>query len=112
MRRRQATPGFWLVAICSTIKRNEIDETTVKNQPVNNLFEQLNEVMGKSGLRGEAEKTVRAAAQGLLGKLDMVARDEFDAQTEVLIRTRARVEELERQLDALSREVEAMDEAR
>lgn len=103
--------GFWSAPNCSNISWNEIYETAVKNQPVNKLFDQLNEVMGKSGLRGEAEKTVRAAAQGLLGKLDMVARDEFDAQTEVLIRTRARVEELERQLDALSREVEAMDKA-
>lgn len=79
--------------------------------PVNNLFSQLNDAIGQSEFRGEAEKSVRVAAQGLLNKLDMVARDEFDAQTEVLIRTRSRVEELERQLEALTQTVETLEQS-
>ena len=85
-------------------------ETIVKKPPVGTLLDQLNDIVGSSGLRGEAEKTARVAAQGILNKLDMVARDEFDAQAEVLSRTRARVAELERQLDALSQEVEALEQ--
>ena len=91
--------------------RDDTDGTAVKKPPINNLFEQLNAAVGQTGLRDEAEKTVRLAAQGLLNRLDMVARDEFDAQTEVLLRTRARVEELERQLEALSETLEGLEQA-
>ncbi len=85
------------------------DGNPVTKSPVNTLFAQLNEAIGQSDLRGEAQKTARVAAQGLLNKLDMVARDEFDAQTEVLLRTRSRVEELERQLEVLTQAVEELE---
>ena len=40
--------------------------------------------------------------------MDMVSREEFDAQTEILQRTRARVVELEAILQNLTREVERL----
>jgi BMFP domain-containing protein YqiC len=39
--------------------------------------------------------------QAALGKLDLVTREEFDAQTAVLQRTREKLEALEAQLDQL-----------
>ncbi|HET9390907.1 MAG TPA: accessory factor UbiK family protein [Steroidobacteraceae bacterium] len=56
---------------------------------------------GLRTLREDAENNFRAVLRASLGKLDLVARDEFDAQTRVLERTRARVEELERRLAAM-----------
>jgi BMFP domain-containing protein YqiC len=74
----------------------------IKPPPIGDVFRQFNELLGNSGLKGEVDKSVRSLVQSALGRMDMVSRDEFDAQAEILARTRARVEELEKELDALS----------
>ena len=38
-------------------------------------------------------------------KLDLVTREEFDTQTQVLVRTRARLEELERRVAELEQKL-------
>ena len=75
----------------------------IKPPPIGDVFRQFNELLGNSGLKGEVDKSVRSLVQSALGRMDMVSRDEFDAQAEILARTRARVEELEKELDALSK---------
>lgn len=52
-------------------------------------------------LRADVEKNFRSALQSGFTKMDLVTREEFDVQTEVLARTRAKVESLEKQLAAL-----------
>ena len=74
----------------------------IKPPPIGGVFRQFNELLGNSGLKGEVDKSVRSLVQTALGRMDMVSRDEFDAQAEILARTRARVDELEKELDALS----------
>jgi ubiquinone biosynthesis accessory factor UbiK len=49
----------------------------------------------------ELETSFRAVLRERLAKLDLVTRDEFDAQTRVLERTRARLEALEARLTSL-----------
>lgn len=49
----------------------------------------------------EVEKNVRALLTSLFIRLDLVTREEFDAQTAVLARARAQLEELEQRLAAL-----------
>jgi BMFP domain-containing protein YqiC len=44
---------------------------------------------------GEVEKNLRAALASLFAKLDLVTREEFDVQREVLARTRAKLQALE-----------------
>ena len=44
---------------------------------------------------GDLEKNLRAALSGLFAKLDLVTREEFDVQSDVLARARSRVAELE-----------------
>jgi len=51
----------------------------------------------------------KAVARSALGNLDVVSRDEFDAQAAVLQRTRLRVEQLESEIDALSTKIEALE---
>ncbi len=51
------------------------------------------------------EKNVRAVLQGTFNKLDLVTREEFDAQAEVLARTREKLEEMERELAKLEKQV-------
>ena len=41
------------------------------------------------------ERNVKAMLSQGFSKLDLVTREEFDTQTQVLVRTRARLEELE-----------------
>ena len=53
------------------------------------------------GMQQDLEANFRAVLRANLGRLDLVGRDEFDAQTKVLERTRARLEELERRFAEL-----------
>ncbi|MFN5011274.1 MAG: accessory factor UbiK family protein [Gammaproteobacteria bacterium] len=56
---------------------------------------------GVRGLQHDLESNFRAVLRANLARLDLVARDEFTAQTRVLERTRARLEELERRVAEL-----------
>jgi BMFP domain-containing protein YqiC len=49
----------------------------------------------------DLESNFRAVLRASLGKLDLVTRDEFDTQSRVLERTRARLEALEARVKAL-----------
>jgi ubiquinone biosynthesis accessory factor UbiK len=51
--------------------------------------------------REDLESNFRAVLRERLARLDLVTRDEFDAQARVLERTRARLEALEAKLAAL-----------
>lgn len=52
-------------------------------------------------MQADVEKNLRAAVQAALARLDLVTREEFDVQTKVLARSRARIEQLEKQIAAL-----------
>ena len=56
---------------------------------------------GVRAVQRDLENNFRAVLRASLTKLDLVSRDEFDAQMRVLERTRARLEELERRVAAL-----------
>ena len=68
------------------------------------LFDEINEKMKAVLAQGPAadiEKNMRALLSGVFSKLDLVTREEFDVQREVLIRTRAKLTELEKKVAAL-----------
>jgi ubiquinone biosynthesis accessory factor UbiK len=54
-------------------------------------------------LRDDLEANFRAVLRATLSKLDLVTRDEFDAQTKVLERTRAKAEALESRVSELEK---------
>ncbi len=56
---------------------------------------------GAEALREDLERNLHAALRAALARLDLVTREEFDAQARVLARTRARLEALERRVAAL-----------
>jgi BMFP domain-containing protein YqiC len=58
---------------------------------------------GLRSVQQDLESNFRAVLRASLGKLDLVSRDEFDTQTRVLERTRARLEQLEAQVRELER---------
>jgi hypothetical protein len=53
------------------------------------------------GAQADLEKNFRVVLHNSLGKMDLVTRDEFDVQTKVLERTRARLAALEARLAEL-----------
>ena len=52
-------------------------------------------------LQEELQQTFKSALQSGLSKLDLVTREEFDVQRAVLLRTREKLEALERAVAAL-----------
>ncbi len=56
---------------------------------------------GARSLQRDLEVNFRAVLRANLARLDLVTRDEFDAQARVLERTRAKLEALEAQVAAL-----------
>jgi len=56
---------------------------------------------GVRQFQAEVEKNVHAALQATFAKLDLVTREEFEVQQGVLARTRAKLEELEKQVAEL-----------
>jgi BMFP domain-containing protein YqiC len=60
---------------------------------------------GMRTLQGDLEKNLRAAIQSALAKLDLVTREEFDVQTQVLLRTRERLDAMTRRVEALEKQV-------
>lgn len=53
---------------------------------------------GLTAMQADVEKNVRSALSGMFAKLDLVTREEFDVQTQVLQRTRAKLEVLEQKV--------------
>lgn len=64
------------------------------------INEKLRAVMAQSPA-ADVERNLRAMLGATLTRLDLVSREEFDIQREVLVRTRTRLAELEKQVAAL-----------
>ena len=56
---------------------------------------------GVKGVQQDLEKNIHTLLQGTLAKLDLVTREEFDTQTQVLLRTREKLEQLEKTIAEL-----------
>jgi ubiquinone biosynthesis accessory factor UbiK len=58
-------------------------------------------------LNVEAEKNFRAFMQSTFNRLDLVTREEFDIQMQVLAKTRAKVEQLEKELAEIEKNIQS-----
>jgi len=56
---------------------------------------------GIRNLGDDVEKKIRQVLQAQLSRMELVNRDEFDVQTQVLVRTREKLALLEKRLEAL-----------
>lgn len=70
---------------------------------INTIAEKAGHLLGgeKSQTREDIERNIRALVSHALARLDVVNREEFDAQVAVLHHTRQRLEALEKQLAQL-----------
>jgi ubiquinone biosynthesis accessory factor UbiK len=74
--------------------------------PLQKLFDGINEALGHASLKPEVEQRLRQALQGALTQMDLVTREEFDAQSKVLQRTREQLEALEKELAVLATQID------
>lgn len=56
-------------------------------------------------MKADIENNFRTALQFTFSKLDLVTRQEFDIQTQVLAKTREKIEQLEAQVKALEEKI-------
>lgn len=76
----------------------------INPQLIEGLTEQFTQLLSGDGkLPGQesVQAQVKSILQGTFDRLDLVSRDEFDAQKAVLMRTREKVEALEQTLAEL-----------
>ena len=64
------------------------------------LFNDLQQKVSEA-LRNSPAKDIEKNVRSMMTRLDLVTREEFDVQSQVLARTRARLEELEARIAAL-----------
>lgn len=68
---------------------------------IDEWLQQVADLLGREHMGADLQRNLRAMTQAWLRKLDVVTREEFEAQCAVLARTRARLEVLEQQLAEL-----------
>lgn len=75
----------------------------MKPNPIQELVERLGQVLppGLASVRDELQDNFRAILSAQLSELDLVSREQFEVQREVLLRLRQRLAELEKRVEAL-----------
>jgi BMFP domain-containing protein YqiC len=67
---------------------------------IDEIAARLSEVLAQSPLK-DFEKNARAALAGIFARLDLVTREEFDVQSQVLLRAREKLSEMEKRVAEL-----------
>jgi len=72
----------------------------VNRQKVQEISDKIREIIKNSPIE-DMENNINALLRSMFTKLDLINREEFDIQTEVLKKTRLKLEALEAKLKAL-----------
>ena len=72
----------------------------LNNEKLNEISNKIREIVKDSPFP-DIEKNIDALLKGMFTKMELVTREEFDIQTEVLKRTRQKLEELEKKLSEI-----------
>ena len=72
----------------------------LNNEKLRELSNKIREIVKDSPLT-DIEKNIDALLKSMFTKMELVTREEFDVQTEVLKRTRQKLEELEKKLSEI-----------
>jgi BMFP domain-containing protein YqiC len=75
------------------------------NKFIDDLTRQISDSIpaGVKGLQRDLEKNIHTLLQGAFAKLDLVTREEFDTQSQVLLRTRKKLEQLEQLVSGMEK---------
>ena len=72
----------------------------LNNEKIKEFSSKIREIVKDSPLP-DIEKNIDALLKSMFTKMELVTREEFDVQTEVLKRTRQKLEELEKKLSEI-----------
>lgn len=75
---------------------------------INNLSRKIKEIEDSAPL-SDASKNVYALFQSMLTKMELVSREEFDIQTEVLRKSQIKIAELEQKISALEKQLKSVE---
>lgn len=73
----------------------------INRESIDKLAQQIGDIFGQGTLSHDVQHNLRALIQSGFDKMDLVTRDEFDAQTVVLEHTRTQLDQLEKQFGQL-----------
>lgn len=92
------------------IKSNQGWKIMNGKDPIDNLVNRLSSLFPESAnqLKNDVEQNIRAGLEGGLKQLNVVTREEFDIQNAVLLRTREKVEALEKQVQDLEEKIQEL----
>jgi ubiquinone biosynthesis accessory factor UbiK len=76
-------------------------------ETLDQLARQIGSLFGQQDLPSDIQRNLHALMQAGLTKMDLVTRDEFEAQAAVLARTRAKLDQLELQLVELAKQLDS-----
>lgn len=76
----------------------------INRESLDKLAQQIGDLFGQGNLPQDIQRNLRAMIQSGFDKMDLVTRDEFDAQTAVLEHTRATLDRMEKQLDHIEKQ--------
>lgn len=71
------------------------------SEQIGQLFEQTRQ----SSAESERQQQLHALLQGAFNRMDLVTREEFDAQSAVLARSRAKLEQLQSEIERLEQQL-------
>ena len=76
-------------------------------QLFNTIHEQVSQILpdASKAAQDDFSAQLKILVSGIIAKLDLVSREEFDAQQAVLERTRSKVEQLEKAISELEKKV-------
>lgn len=80
-----------------------------RKEAIEQFVQQASALLKNQELGQELESRLRSVAQGAFNRMDVVSREEFDAQSAVLLRTRQKLESMEAELQALQQAMTAAD---
>lgn len=72
----------------------------IAKQILDELGQKISETVANSPVK-DIEKNAKAMLSGAFNKMDLVTREEFDVQQQVLVKTRIKLSELEERLAKL-----------
>ena len=72
----------------------------INSKIIDEISSKIN-LMASGSPAADIEKNLRALLQGMFTKLELVSREEFDVQAQVLLRAREQLEALERRISEL-----------
>ena len=77
----------------------------INNQTINDLSNKINDLLppGLKQVKSDFEGRVKILLQQQLSQYELVSREEFDIQTRVLQRTRAKLDSMEARLQELEK---------